>query len=112
MESMGIRACPTDRRSVEIDGRGGRMICGDLGDGLAITLVLDDIPRASTARLTNREQQVLSLVAKGFTDRETAEHLGVRVSTVRGHVENIRKRLSASTRAEAVAIAMESDQLT
>lgn len=59
------------------------------------------------AELTPREQDVLPLLAEGKTDPQIAKVLHIEPGTVRTHVENIRKKLKASTRGEAVARARE-----
>lgn len=56
-------------------------------------------------QLTDREAEVLALVAVGKTNPEIAERLTVSVSTVNFHVHNILDKLGAKTRTEAVAIA-------
>lgn len=56
-------------------------------------------------RLTDREQEVLRLVARGLTNPQMAERLVISVSTVNFHVHNILDKLGAKTRTEAVAIA-------
>lgn len=56
--------------------------------------------------LTERERQVLSLVAAGATNRKIAEELGLSPKTVNRHVENIFDKLSVSSRAAAVATAL------
>ena len=51
--------------------------------------------------LTFRELTVLSLVARGKSDKEVATLIGLRPRTVSKHVENIRVKMSASSRTEA-----------
>jgi len=53
--------------------------------------------------LSPREQEILSLLADGETTSTAATRLGVCESTVRTHVERMRSKLSASTRAAVVA---------
>lgn len=55
--------------------------------------------------LTSREREVVSLMAKGYTNRMIARRLQVTERTVKGHVELILLRLGARNRAEAVAVA-------
>lgn len=43
--------------------------------------------------LTAREKEALSLVARGFTDREIAELLAISLSTARKHRENVQRKL-------------------
>ena len=57
-----------------------------------------------TKSLTQRQEQVLSLIAKGKTDKEIAGMLSIACGTVGTHVTMILERLQASSRAHAVAI--------
>ena len=61
--------------------------------------------------LSNRQKQVLALVAHGATDSEIAQQLCLSVDTVAWHVKQIRTRLDARSRAHAVALAMRHDLL-
>jgi two-component system NarL family response regulator len=56
--------------------------------------------------LTNREREVLQLVAKGMRNKEIATDLKITDETVQGHVKNILAKLSAHDRTEAVAVAI------
>jgi DNA-binding CsgD family transcriptional regulator len=58
------------------------------------------------AGLTNREIACLRLVAKGCSDRQIGQQLAISTTTAHGHFENAKKKLNASTRAEAIAIAV------
>lgn len=55
--------------------------------------------------LTRKEIQVLQLAADGFSNASMASKLNLSDSTVRTHLRNINSKLSARSRAEAVAIA-------
>jgi len=61
--------------------------------------------------LSNRQTEVLALVALGATDSEIAQKLCLSVDTVAWHVKEIRTRLDARSRAHAVALAMCHDLL-
>ncbi|GAA2038447.1 alpha/beta fold hydrolase [Agromyces tropicus] len=63
-------------------------------------------PSAGAPRLTERERDVLRLVARGETDAEIADHLVLSVHTVHRHVANIRSRLGVPSRAAAAAWAL------
>lgn len=52
--------------------------------------------------VTAREAEVLSLAADGLTDKEVADRLKVSQGTVRTYWNRIRKKLGATTRAQAV----------
>lgn len=57
--------------------------------------------------LTPREAQVLDAIADGLTNKAIARRLGISLHTVKFHVESLFRKLDASTRAEAVARAVE-----
>jgi len=52
--------------------------------------------------LTGRERDVLRLMAKGKSDREIANALGVKFNTVRNHTQHILEKFSVHSRQEAV----------
>jgi DNA-binding NarL/FixJ family response regulator len=56
--------------------------------------------------LTERERQVLRLLADGLTNREIAEELHVSLRTVASHIEHILTRLDLRSRTAAVAYAI------
>ncbi len=55
--------------------------------------------------LTEREREVLALMAKGLSNNEIAEHLVISVATAKFHVHGILTKLGVSSRTEAVALA-------
>ena len=57
------------------------------------------------AQLTERERDVLELVAQGLTNREVAARLFISSGTVRTHLEHVYEKLGVRTRAGAVAAA-------
>jgi predicted ATPase/DNA-binding CsgD family transcriptional regulator len=59
----------------------------------------------STTRLTERESQVLALIAEGLTNRQVAARLTVEQSTVRWYVRQIYGKLGAQDREHAVSLA-------
>jgi DNA-binding NarL/FixJ family response regulator len=61
--------------------------------------------RLSTAALTPREAEVLSWVAKGKTNRDVGEILGMSPRTVNKHLEHVFEKLGVETRAAAAALA-------
>lgn len=56
----------------------------------------------SDAGLSNRESEVGALVTKGFSNKETAEHLFVTEKTVKFHLTNIYKKLNIKSRAQLI----------
>jgi DNA-binding NarL/FixJ family response regulator len=65
-----------------------------------------DAPRTPTPEelhlLTQREEQILKYIAKGFSFNEIAEFLSLSVHTVMTHVKRIYKKLAVHSRGEAV----------
>ena len=61
--------------------------------------------RLSGAVLTPRETEVLSWLAKGKTNRDIADILGMSPRTVNKHLEHIFEKLGVETRTAAAAIA-------
>jgi DNA-binding NarL/FixJ family response regulator len=59
-------------------------------------------PQRTFPELTEREEEVLSLVAQGKGNREIARQLFVSLKTVRNHVSNILLKLQVADRAQAV----------
>lgn len=57
--------------------------------------------------LTGREREVLSLMARGFTNAQIAEHLTISILTVKKHVSSIFTKLQTSNRRQAVALAVQ-----
>lgn len=58
--------------------------------------------RTDTAQLSPREEDVLRLIAAGYTDAMTADELGLASGTVKHHVKNLFRKLDALNRAHAV----------
>jgi len=69
----------------------------------------DDGERAQEVpppRLTDREMQVLKLIARGMNNRDIAKELFISENTVKNHVRNILEKLQIHSRMEAVMIAV------
>jgi NarL family two-component system response regulator LiaR len=62
--------------------------------------------------LTPREREVLALMIEGLTNPEIAARLTVSRSTAKAHVSNILSKLDASTRMEAISLALQHKLLT
>ncbi len=59
--------------------------------------------RAAFPELTDREREVLYLLAQGLSNQEVADRMGISLKTARNHVSNILARLQVADRTEAVA---------
>jgi DNA-binding CsgD family transcriptional regulator len=62
--------------------------------------------------LTRREREILSQLAEGLSGAQIAEKLVLSPETVRTHVRNAMAKLGASTRSQAVALALQQRQIT
>jgi DNA-binding NarL/FixJ family response regulator len=62
--------------------------------------------RSANVALTKREREVLELVAEGLGQQEIGRRLSIGTETVRAHLQKVRKRLTATTSTQAVAIAL------
>ena len=69
---------------------------------LATSLVASD----REALLTNREREILQLLADGMSNGEVAKKLFISQETIKSHVRHILAKLEADTRTQAVAIAL------
>jgi HD-GYP domain-containing protein (c-di-GMP phosphodiesterase class II) len=95
-------------RLLEAEAAAGRL------DGDAVGCVLAaagrrpaPAPRAWPAGLTDREVEVLRLIARGRSNREVGERLYISAKTVGRHVENLYAKTGVSSRAAAALFAME-----
>ena len=66
----------------------------------------DERQSVPTPRLTDRELEVLKLVAQGLTNRDIAGELYISENTVKNHVRNILEKLHLHSRMEAVVYAV------
>ena len=77
---------------------GNRHIPADIAQELA--------QHAGTAQLTEREIEVVKLIASGCSNKIVADRLFISEETVKGHVRNILTKLKANDRTHAVTIAL------
>ena len=83
-----------------------------LADGILVARSVD-APRLVTATqgadsvettvLTNREREILALLADGLGNKQIAARIGIYTNTVKTHLELLFDKLGVSSRAEAVA---------
>jgi len=95
-------------RALETIGRGDSLL-----DPAVTKRVFDRVREASRkaedeafANLTDRELNVLALIAKGKTNKEIAANIFLSEKTVRNYVSSLLSKLHLSTRAEAAAYAV------
>lgn len=60
----------------------------------------------SRPHLTERQDQVLQLIAEGLSNQEIAQRLGIMEGTVKAHVKSILSKLGARDRTQAISIAL------
>jgi DNA-binding CsgD family transcriptional regulator len=63
--------------------------------------------RSGPAGLTAREVEVLTLIARGASNRQVAQILGITAKTAGTHIERIYTKTGASTRSTATLFAMQ-----
>ncbi len=69
---------------------------------------LEAVPAAGLEALTNRECEVMALVARGLSADEIAAHMVIRTTTAKTHVSHPMTKLHARDRAQLVVYAYES----
>ena len=82
-----------------------RMLLKTFRDPSASAAGLDDEP--SKARLSDREAQVLKLLAQGYLNKEIANQLGIGQATVSTHIKNLYRKLAVHSRVQVVMAAQE-----
>ena len=82
---------------------------GAIDDLARVEARLSPEPPSRPSGLTERELEVLRLVAQGCTNREIAAALVLSEHTVRRHMQNVFGRLGVSSRAAAAAFAVQHD---
>jgi DNA-binding NarL/FixJ family response regulator len=86
------------------DGTG--VVTSELLHDLLGGLAANGYEKRAAARLTDREQQVLSLIADGHPTREVAQHLCYSERTVKNVLHDVVTKLGARSRSQAVAHAV------
>jgi DNA-binding NarL/FixJ family response regulator len=91
--------------AVRAAASGSGVLAGDLLASL-VTNGDDAAKRPVAAQLTDREQQVLSLIAAGHPTREVAQELCYSERTVKNVLHDVVTKLNARSRSQAVAFAV------
>jgi DNA-binding NarL/FixJ family response regulator len=89
-------------RSVRLVAQGQSLL-----DAGAIQQAMQRCNELPGTALTEREREVLALIARGYTNKQIAEALYVSEKTARNHVSHILEKLGLSRRSEAAAYAVE-----
>ncbi|MFB7465387.1 response regulator [Streptomyces sp. NPDC056224] len=94
--------------AVRLVARGDSLLFPAAVRSLAAAYTADSRPAASwVARLTDREADVLRLMATGLSNHEMSERLGVGPQTVKTHVASVLAKTGARDRTQAVIAAYE-----
>ena len=103
--------------TLTMDGLAAAVKAADSGAGVVTPELLGSLVRTAsegnggngrphTATLTDREQQVLSLIAAGHPTREVAKELSYSERTVKNVLHDVVTKLNARSRSQAVAFAV------
>jgi DNA-binding NarL/FixJ family response regulator len=108
VEGFVLKSAPLDElvRAVTVAAGGGTYVDPTIARELAK-------PGADqAAQLTEREWEIIRLLAQGLGNDEIGKALFISPATVRTHLRNGMTKLGASTRAQAVAIAYVDGRIT
>jgi len=84
---------------------GGRYVHPELGARLVMAEA-EAVRRADEDPLSEREREVLRLLARGYTNHEIAEQLFISVRTAETHRSHVMRKLRLGSRAELVSYAL------
>ena len=88
--------------AIEEIHKGGSPMSNQIARKVVETFQRSASPQDETINLTQREQEILSHLAKGYRYKEIADTLFISVETVRTHLRNIYDKLHVRSRTEAV----------
>lgn len=91
-------------RAIRVAAEGGTYLEPGLGARMAADAAS---AQRSAPELTERELEVLRLIARGHTNREIAERLYLSVRTIEGHRARIQRKLGRSRRSDLVEYVLE-----
>jgi DNA-binding CsgD family transcriptional regulator len=112
-ETLLRRGRAEDRQRAHEMLEQARRLAREIGSVRLLKLIDELSPRQSAERatypagLTQREVEVLRLVARGMTDAEAAEELFISPRTASQHLRSVYNKLAVNNRAEATRVAVE-----
>jgi DNA-binding NarL/FixJ family response regulator len=92
-------------QSLRLLSKGSIVVSGDMADDAKEKMGSVPAERPEDD-LSNREKEVLDLVARGSTNREIAKELTVTENTIKAHLRRILEKLNLRNRQQAVAFAV------
>lgn len=105
-------ADPTDIIQAVRDVHAGKSVLDPSVTGALMAQMFSETQAPSVQALTNREMEVLELVALGYTNKAIGTQLDISDRTVQGHLAHIFTKLEASNRTEAVMRAVSLDWIS
>ena len=98
------RTKPEDLRTALVDVLGGGApMTSEIARRVVESFRRPTKPRTAAVQLSAREEEVLILLSKGYSNKEIAEQLSLSVETIGSHLKHIYEKLHVRSRAEAVA---------
>ena len=108
-----LKSSPIDRlvEAIAVVAAGEALLAPELTRRLIAEYVAGppptQLPATPFPRLTDREREVLVLIARGRSNDEIGQHLTVSQATVKTHINRILGKLDVSSRAQAIVLAYE-----
>jgi DNA-binding NarL/FixJ family response regulator len=98
------RTTPDDLRAAIVDVLGGGApMTSEIARRVVESFRRASQPAKSDVRLSAREEEVLILLSKGYSNKEIANQLSISTETVGSHLKHIYEKMHVRSRAEAVA---------
>jgi two-component system nitrate/nitrite response regulator NarL len=99
--------------SIDLIGRGGVVISPPVAERLGDKLDLkSDSKEEERTELSGREVEIVSLLAKGATNKDIARDLYIAENTVKVHIKNILQKLQLRNRQQIAAYAVKEELVT
>jgi DNA-binding NarL/FixJ family response regulator len=98
------RTKPEDLRAALLDVLGGGApMTSEIARRVVESFRQKAKTRDEVVHLTTREEEVLVMLSKGYSNKEIADRIELSVDTVRSHLKHIYEKMHVRSRAEAVA---------
>jgi DNA-binding NarL/FixJ family response regulator len=99
------RIRPEDLRAAILEAlSGGAPMSSEIARRVVESFRQKTRSRDATIHLTSREEEVLVLLSRGFSNKEIADQISVSIETVRSHLKRIYEKMHVRSRTEAVAL--------
>jgi len=99
------RIKPEDLRGAILEAlSGGAPMSSEIARRVVESFRQKSRSRDATINLTSREEEVLVLLSRGFSNKEIADQMSVSIETVRSHLKRIYEKMHVRSRTEAVAL--------